>query len=376
MNKARLGQILLDFQLVSESQLSECLDAQERDPGRRPLGEILVDQGVIDESTLDSILSVQHRKVSIDRAQGQLSRDDLEERLQNASIRGYLETVVELGAVRAAALVGRSPDRPPPRPPHGIAGRSADPIAGPGADLPAAEPEGDHRLLRREGTDPQPQRPGRRSISHHDLPPPPRDRGELPHHLQRAPSARRPRCAAHRRALRRVQPRPGVDHRTVRKRQDDDARLDHRSHQPDDEPSHHHHRGAGRGAARERPLARLADRGRPARHLLLGRAQGLAAPRTPTSSSSATCALPRWRTPRSPRPRPVTSSSRPCRRATRSAPSTGCSTSSRPPSASRSASCSRRRFAPSSASSSCRTTTAPAGAWRARSSSPTPPSPT
>lgn len=97
MKQALLGQILLDFQIISEDQLSRCLAVQDTEAVHRPLGEILLEQKVVDEETLSSILGVQHRRIGIDRAQGKLSQDELAQRLAGASIRTYLQTLVELG---------------------------------------------------------------------------------------------------------------------------------------------------------------------------------------------------------------------------------------------------------------------------------------
>ncbi len=97
MEQALLGQILLNFDLISEDQLKRCVKIQKCSRGRA-LGEILIQEGHINEKTLRSILSVQRRKVEIGKAQQQISVSDLKARLHNAGLVDYLKLTRKTGA--------------------------------------------------------------------------------------------------------------------------------------------------------------------------------------------------------------------------------------------------------------------------------------
>jgi hypothetical protein len=57
----RMGEILLSMGCVSEEQLSEAIEIQKQENGRRSLGEILLQQGFVKERDLKKALAIQNR---------------------------------------------------------------------------------------------------------------------------------------------------------------------------------------------------------------------------------------------------------------------------------------------------------------------------
>ena len=102
------------------------------------------------------------------------------------------------------------------------------------------------------------------------------DLDRLPRHPARGPELRRSVAAGRRPATGRGAPRARPRHRRHRLGQDDDARGDHRPHQPHAPAAHRHDRGPDRDRPRRPQLHRQPARGRP-RHRLL---RAGAAPRT------------------------------------------------------------------------------------------------
>ena len=98
MEQSRLGQILLDFQLIQESQLEEAVQSQEAGHAA-PLGEILVEMGHLDDRSLRSILGVQQRKIEIDQASRGVDITDLKQRLRRVEdVHTLIGVARELGA--------------------------------------------------------------------------------------------------------------------------------------------------------------------------------------------------------------------------------------------------------------------------------------
>lgn len=56
VNARRIGSILLDAGLITETQLLECLHLHDADDQHRPLGQILVEKGYVDPKRLDDSL--------------------------------------------------------------------------------------------------------------------------------------------------------------------------------------------------------------------------------------------------------------------------------------------------------------------------------
>ncbi len=108
MDETLFGQLLLDFQLITESDLERCLQMQRRITPPMPLGEILVQEGLINEKTLSSILSVQRQKIESDRSRG-TAESSLEEELADAQAADYLRAARRLGA----SDLYLSSDKPP-----------------------------------------------------------------------------------------------------------------------------------------------------------------------------------------------------------------------------------------------------------------------
>ena len=109
------------------------------------------------------------------------------------------------------------------------------------------------------------------------LPPARLDLDRLPRHPARGAELRRALAAARRPAPGRGAPRARPRHRRHRLGKDDDARGDHRPHQPRAPAAHRHDRGPDRDRARRPRLHRQPARGRP-RHRLV---RAGAAPRPP-----------------------------------------------------------------------------------------------
>ena len=97
MEETLFGQILLDFQLITESDLERCLQIQRKITPPVRLGEILLQEGLINEKTLSSILSVQRQKLDSVRARS-AAEPTLAEQLADAGPADYLIVARKLGA--------------------------------------------------------------------------------------------------------------------------------------------------------------------------------------------------------------------------------------------------------------------------------------
>jgi hypothetical protein len=69
MEQNLFGQILINFNLITQEQLDKVVELQKKSNPPRLLGELLVEQGFLDDKSLKSILSVQKRKLELTKAQ-------------------------------------------------------------------------------------------------------------------------------------------------------------------------------------------------------------------------------------------------------------------------------------------------------------------
>jgi twitching motility protein PilT len=97
MQPLLLGQLLVNFGIVTEAQLKSALAAQRRSVPRKRLGEILAEQGLVDEGSLRGILSVQKRKLDVAQA-AVGATPTMSVRLANRPLSDYLEVARELKA--------------------------------------------------------------------------------------------------------------------------------------------------------------------------------------------------------------------------------------------------------------------------------------
>jgi twitching motility protein PilT len=105
MEPMLFGEVLLNFNLVTEEQLEECIALQQSSDEPRPLGEILVERGLIDSKTLSTILSVQQSRVG----KTQQKESDLVERLRDAKASDLLRIAKEIEASDLYLSSGEKP---------------------------------------------------------------------------------------------------------------------------------------------------------------------------------------------------------------------------------------------------------------------------
>ncbi len=99
MEQNLFGQILLNFNLITQKQLDKAVELQLKSNPPRLLGELLVEQGVINEKSLRSILSVQQRRIELSKATSKPSpKGELDKRLRGAALPEFLKTAQNLGA--------------------------------------------------------------------------------------------------------------------------------------------------------------------------------------------------------------------------------------------------------------------------------------
>lgn len=98
MEQNLFGQILINFNLITQEQLDKVVELQKKTNPPRLLGELLVEQGYLDDKSLKSILSVQKRKLELTKAQPKGAESELQRRLQSAPCTEFLKVSRELGA--------------------------------------------------------------------------------------------------------------------------------------------------------------------------------------------------------------------------------------------------------------------------------------
>ena len=91
MEQNLFGQILLNFNLITQEQLEKAIELQKKSNPPRLLGELLVEQGFIDDKSLKSILSVQKRKLELTKATTKAPESELARRLQGAPVVEFLK---------------------------------------------------------------------------------------------------------------------------------------------------------------------------------------------------------------------------------------------------------------------------------------------
>ncbi|HEV3027488.1 MAG TPA: hypothetical protein VG457_07935, partial [Planctomycetota bacterium] len=99
MEQNLFGQILINFNLITQEQLDKVVELQKKSNPPRLLGELLVEQGYLDDKSLKSILSVQKRKLELTKGgQSKGPESELQRRLQGAPCTEFLKASRELGA--------------------------------------------------------------------------------------------------------------------------------------------------------------------------------------------------------------------------------------------------------------------------------------
>jgi twitching motility protein PilT len=98
MEQNLFGQILINFNLITQEQLDKVVELQKKTNPPRLLGELLVEQGYLDDKSLKSILSVQKRKLELTKATTKTPESELQRRLQGAPAIEFLKVAKELGA--------------------------------------------------------------------------------------------------------------------------------------------------------------------------------------------------------------------------------------------------------------------------------------
>ena len=109
MEENLLGQILLNFNLLSREQLEKAVDAQRKSQPPKLLGEILVEQGLLDDKSLKSILSVQKRKLELSKSTTKSVESELARRVTGAPATEFLKVARELGASDLYITTGLKP---------------------------------------------------------------------------------------------------------------------------------------------------------------------------------------------------------------------------------------------------------------------------
>ena len=108
MHSLQLGQLLVNFGLATEAQLTHALDLQRRRMPRRLLGELLVEEGIVTEAGLRGILTVQKRKLESSRDVAG-TEDTLKIRLKDQPLSEYLRIAREMGASDLHLSAGQRP---------------------------------------------------------------------------------------------------------------------------------------------------------------------------------------------------------------------------------------------------------------------------
>jgi len=108
MQPVLLGQLLVNFGIVTEAQLKSALETQRRGVPRKRLGDLLAAQGLVDENSLRGILRVQKRK--LDAAQvAAAGAETLAQRLAGRPLGDFLRVARELHASDLHLTPGRPP---------------------------------------------------------------------------------------------------------------------------------------------------------------------------------------------------------------------------------------------------------------------------
>ncbi len=109
MEQMLLGEILLNFRLVSKADLERCLDLQQRLDPQPMLGSVLLQQGLIDEKVLATVLSVQKDELGTSLFDDTKSKHDVARTLEKATIDDFLNASRRLHASDLFLSSGRRP---------------------------------------------------------------------------------------------------------------------------------------------------------------------------------------------------------------------------------------------------------------------------
>ncbi len=109
MEQMLLGEILVNFHLISQADLDRCLQFQQQLERPRPLGEILISQGLIDEQLLATVLGAQRQDLDMGRTKLNMSGHELARHLERATAYDYLAVARKLGVSDLFLTSGRSP---------------------------------------------------------------------------------------------------------------------------------------------------------------------------------------------------------------------------------------------------------------------------
>jgi twitching motility protein PilT len=108
MQSLALGQLLVNFGLLTEAKLTQALELQRKRMPRRLLGELLIEEGLVTEAGLRGILTVQKRKLE-SNAQPGGSDDALRTRLKGQPLSEYLKLAREMDASDLHLSAGQRP---------------------------------------------------------------------------------------------------------------------------------------------------------------------------------------------------------------------------------------------------------------------------
>ncbi len=98
MDDIRLGSILLESKVISESDLEKCLEVQALTGNTRTVGQILLEQGRIDRATLDRLVQLQEaRRAERDAKAPEAAEIESESLLESAARSGARELVISEG---------------------------------------------------------------------------------------------------------------------------------------------------------------------------------------------------------------------------------------------------------------------------------------
>lgn len=98
MDDIRLGSILLESKVISESDLEKCLEVQALTGNTRTVGQILLEQGRIDRATLDRLLQLQEARRATRELPQPVANETMGDSVLEAAMRaGARELVVSEG---------------------------------------------------------------------------------------------------------------------------------------------------------------------------------------------------------------------------------------------------------------------------------------
>ncbi|MEM7201899.1 MAG: PilT/PilU family type 4a pilus ATPase [Planctomycetota bacterium] len=109
MEQMLLGEILVNFHLLTQEELDRCLKIQEQMDPRMPLGEIIVQRGLLEQGVIDTVLTAQRKELDTQRCKLTVGERELARMLENASSYEFLEAIKQLGVSDFYLTSGSSP---------------------------------------------------------------------------------------------------------------------------------------------------------------------------------------------------------------------------------------------------------------------------